>query len=155
MLIDLTVNGRACAYEGDADMPLLWFLREDLRLTGAKYGCGIGSCGACTVHVNGAATRACVVAMGDLSGARIVTIEGLSAEGRLHPVQQAWIEEDAPQCGYCQAGQIMAVVDLLANNPDASDAEVEAQLTNLCRCGAYLRIRRGVRRAAELMRANR
>ncbi|WP_156466963.1 MULTISPECIES: (2Fe-2S)-binding protein [unclassified Phenylobacterium] len=155
MPIDLTVNGRPCVYEGDADMPLLWFLREELLLTGTKYGCGIGSCGACTVHVNGAATRACVVAMGDLSAARIVTIEGLPADGRLHPVQQAWIEEDAPQCGFCQAGQIMAVVDLLANNPDASDAEVEAQLTNLCRCGAYLRIRRGVRRAAELMRASR
>ena len=128
-------------------MPLLWYLRDHARLTGTKFGCGIGYCGACTVHLDGAATRSCVVPMSAVGGRRVTTIEGLASDGRLHPVQQAWIEEDVAQCGYCQAGQIMAAVDLITRTPAPSDADI-ATLTNLCRCGTYPRIRRAIRRAA-------
>ena len=147
MPIDFTLNLSPVRYDGDPAMPLLWYLRDHARLTGTKFGCGIGYCGACTVHLDGAATRSCVVPMSAVGGRRITTIEGLSPEGRLHPVQQAWIEEDVAQCGYCQAGQIMAAVDLLARKPAPSDADIAA-LTNLCRCGTYPRIRRAIRRAA-------
>jgi len=134
-------------YDGDPAMPLLWYLRDHARLTGTKFGCGIGYCGACTVHLDGAATRSCVVPMSAVGGRRVTTIEGLASDGRLHPVQQAWIEEDVAQCGYCQAGQIMAAVDLITRTPAPSDADI-ATLTNLCRCGTYPRIRRAIRRAA-------
>jgi len=134
-------------YDGDSAMPLLWYLRDHARLTGTKFGCGIGYCGACTVHLDGAATRSCVVPMSAVGGRRVTTIEGLASDGRLHPVQQAWIEEDVAQCGYCQAGQIMAAVDLITRTPAPSDADI-ATLTNLCRCGTYPRIRRAIRRAA-------
>ena len=147
MPIDFTLNLSPVRYDGDPAMPLLWYLRDHARLTGTKFGCGIGYCGACTVHLDGGATRSCVVPMSAVGGRRITTIEGLSPEGRLHPVQQAWIEEDVAQCGYCQAGQIMAAVDLLARKPAPSDADIAA-LTNLCRCGTYPRIRRAIRRAA-------
>jgi len=132
-------------------MPLLWYLRDRARLTGTKFGCGIGYCGACTVHVDGTARRACVTPMSTVAGHAVTTIEGLSGAGTLHPVQQAWLEEDVPQCGYCQAGQIMTAVDLLRRKPDLSDADI-AELTNLCRCGTYPRIRKAIRRAALALR---
>jgi len=147
MPIDFTLNLSSVRYDGDPAMPLLWYLRDHARLTGTKFGCGIGYCGACTVHLDGAATRACVVPMSAVGGRRVTTIEGLASDGRLHPVQQAWIEEDVAQCGYCQAGQIMAAVDLITRTPAPSDADI-ATLTNLCRCGTYPRIRRAIRRAA-------
>ncbi len=147
MAIDFTLNLSPVRYDGDPAMPLLWYLRDHARLTGTKFGCGIGYCGACTVHLDGAATRSCVVPMSAVGGRRVTTIEGLGSDGRLHPVQQAWIEEDVAQCGYCQAGQIMAAVDLITRTPAPSDADI-ATLTNLCRCGTYPRIRRAIRRAA-------
>lgn len=146
----LTINGRRLDYDGDPDMPLLWFLREDQKLKGAKFGCGGGYCGACTVHVNGAAVRSCVVPMAAVDGAVVTTIEGLSDGETLHPVQEAWLEEDAPQCGYCQVGQIMAVAAFLEQTPQPTDADINAGLTNICRCGTYHRIRKAVHRAAAL-----
>lgn len=154
MAIELTLNQRPVRFEGDPAMPLLWYLRDHARLTGAKFGCGIGYCGACTVHVDGAATRACVTPMSAVAGRGVTTIEGLASAPTLHPVQQAWIDEDVPQCGYCQAGQIMAAVDLLRRKPEPTDADI-ATLTNLCRCGTYPRIRRAIRRAAVQLRAER
>lgn len=148
--IELIINGKPFRYSGDPDMPLLWFLRDTLRLTGTKFGCGLGQCGACTVHVDGKAQRACLMPMRSVSGRQITTIEGLAMAETLHPVQQAWIEEDVPQCGYCQAGQIMAAVDLLKHKPQPTDADI-SQLSNLCRCGTYPKIRKAVKRAAELM----
>jgi isoquinoline 1-oxidoreductase subunit alpha len=150
--IELTVNDRPASFAGDPAMPLLWYLRDHAQLTGTKFGCGIGYCGACTVHLDGAATRACVTPMSAVAGRSVTTIEGLSHEGELHAVQQAWIDEDVPQCGYCQAGQIMAAVDLLNRKPAPTDADIAA-LTNLCRCGTYPRIRRAIRRAAAQLRA--
>ena len=146
--LDLRVNDEARRFDGDPAQPLLWFLRDDLRLTGTKFGCGLGQCGACTVHVDGRAARSCVRPMGTLAGARIVTIEGLARDGRLHVVQQAWIDEDVAQCGYCQAGQIMAAVDLLARVPRPTDDDI-ATLTNLCRCGTHARIRKAIHLAAQ------
>ena len=146
----LKVNGEAVELDVDDDTPLLWVLREQLGLTGAKYSCGIGLCGACTVHIDGEAVRACVVPVGSLSEAQnVVTIEGLSADGS-HPVQQAWAELDVPQCGYCQPGMIMAAAALLDRNPSPSDADIDASLPNICRCGTYNRVRRGVHRAVAL-----
>jgi len=131
-------------------MPLLWFLREEQGLKGAKFGCGAGLCGACTVHVNGVATRSCVTPMDTVDGAKVTTIEGLAKDDALHPVQEAWLEEDVAQCGYCQAGQIMAVAALLENYTDPTDAEIDQNLTNICRCGTYHRLRKAVHRAAQL-----
>lgn len=149
-MVQLTVNGEKRAFDGDEDMPLLWYLREDAGLKGVKFGCGIAQCGACTVHVDGQAMRSCAVPVGAVDGAAITTIEGLADGDALHPVQQAWIEDDVAQCGYCQAGQIMAVAALLENTPDPSDADIDAQLTNICRCGTYYRLRKAVHRAAAL-----
>jgi isoquinoline 1-oxidoreductase alpha subunit len=132
-------------------MPLLWYLRDHARLTGTKFGCGIGACGACTVHVNGTALRSCITPVAKIAGKSVTTIEGLAKGEKLHPVQRAWIEEDVPQCGYCQAGQIMATVDLLERTPDPSAADINS-ITNLCRCGTYVRIRKAIRRAATLMK---
>jgi len=154
MSIDLTINGKTASFAGDPAMPLLWYLRDHARLTGTKFGCGIGYCGACTVHVGGEARRACITPMSALAGLAVTTIEGLAPVEGLHPVQQAWLEEDVPQCGYCQAGQIMAAVDLLKRKPEPTDADIAA-LTNLCRCGTYPRIRKAIRRAARLPRAAR
>ncbi len=151
MAIDFTLNQRPASYGGDPGMPLLWYLRDHAHLTGTKFGCGIGYCGACTVHVDGEAVRACVVPMSGVAGRRVTTIEGLAPDGRLHPVQRAWIDEDVAQCGYCQAGQIMAAVELLRRKPAPSDADI-ATLTNLCRCGTYPRIRRAIHRAAAQLR---
>jgi isoquinoline 1-oxidoreductase subunit alpha len=145
--IELRVNGESFRHTGATDMPLLWFLRDVLRLTGTKYGCGLGQCGACTVHVDGKAQRSCLMPMAALAGRDVTTIEGLATADALHVVQQAWIDEDVPQCGYCQAGQIMAAVDLLQRRPEPTDVEI-SQLTNLCRCGTYPRIRAAIQRAS-------
>jgi len=148
--MQLKVNGKSADYDGDADMPLLWYLRENASLKGTKFGCGAGLCGACTVHVDGKAVRSCVTPMSAAEGTEVATIESLAEGDKLHPVQQAWIEEDVAQCGYCQAGQIMAVVELLERIPNPTDAEIDENLTNICRCGTYYRIRKAVHRAAEL-----
>ena len=150
MAIKLTVNGRPATVEAPADMPLLWVIRDVLNLKGTKYGCGMSVCGMCTVHVDGVATRSCVTPVSSVAGKRITTIEGLSPDGS-HPVQKAWMEIDVPQCGYCQAGQIMSAAALLARNAKPTDAQIqEAMDGNLCRCGTYLRIREAIRKAASL-----
>jgi isoquinoline 1-oxidoreductase alpha subunit len=146
----LKVNGEAVEFDVDGSTPLLWVLREQLGLTGAKYSCGIGLCGACTVHIDGKAERACVVPVSSLTETQnIVTIEGLSVDGN-HPVQEAWAELDVPQCGYCQPGMIMAAAALLDSNPEPGDADIDANLPNICRCGTYNRVRRGVHRAVAI-----
>ena len=150
-MISLQVNGKKYEVEVPPNTPLLWVIRESLGLTGTKYGCGISQCGVCTVHVNGEAVRSCVTPVSSVAGKEIITIEGLSADGS-HPVQQAWMAEDVPQCGYCHSGQIMAAAALLAKNPRPSDADIDrARSGNLCRCGTYQRIRRAIHRAAEMM----
>lgn len=152
-MIKLKVNGTARQFDGDPDMPLLWFLRDELDLKGAKFGCGMGLCGACTVHLNGKPVRSCSTPMSTLADASITTIEGISKDGN-HPVQQAWEELDVPQCGYCQAGQIMSACALLAKNPKPTDADIDSAMNgNLCRCGTYLRIRAAIHKAAELSAA--
>jgi len=148
-MIALTVNRRRHELDVEPETPLLWILRDELGLTGTKYGCGIAQCGACTVHLNGEPTRSCQVPVGQAAGAEIVTIEGLSQDGT-HPVQRAWIENDVPQCGYCQSGQIMAAAALLRGTPKPSDADIDAAITNICRCGSYPRVRLAIHRAAEL-----
>ncbi len=146
--ITLNVDGKARVVDADPETPLLWVLRDALALTGTKFGCGLGVCGACTVHADGEPVRSCMVAAASASGKRIVTIEGLSADAS-HPVQRAWLEEDVAQCGYCQAGQIMTAVALLARKPKPTDADIdEAMSENVCRCGTYQRIRRAIHRAA-------
>ena len=152
-MVSFKINSEAVSFEGDAGTPLLWVIRDHLKLRGTKYGCGIGQCGACTVHVDGVAQRSCVMPVSTVAGRSITTIEGLApADGGLHPVQRAWLEHDVPQCGYCQAGQIMAAVDFLKRYPDPSDADIDTNVTNLCRCGTYVRIRKAIHRAAELSR---
>jgi isoquinoline 1-oxidoreductase alpha subunit len=144
------VNGVTRTVEADGDMPLLWALRDLLDLTGTKYGCGIGMCGACTVHLDGAAVRSCQTPLSDVRGRKITTIEGLGHQGGLHVVQKAWIAEQAPQCGYCQSGQIMSAAALLAANPHPTDAQIDdAMAGNICRCGTYFRIRKAIHRAAQ------
>jgi isoquinoline 1-oxidoreductase alpha subunit len=148
--IRFTVNDQDREFAGDGAMPLLWYLRDHAGLTGTKFGCGGGFCGACTVLVDGAAQRSCLLPVATLAGRRITTIEGLGAGG-LHAVQKAWIEEDVAQCGYCQAGQVLAAVSLLERNPDPTPADVDT-ITNLCRCGTYVRIRRAIARAARALK---
>ena len=144
----LKINGHARQVDVDPDTPLLWVLRDTLGLTGTRYGCGIAQCGACTVHVDGVATRSCSVPVDAVEGAAITTIEGLSPNGGLHPVQKAWIVHDVPQCGYCQSGMTMAVAALLKEKPNPTDAEIDAAITNICRCGTYARIRAAIHTAA-------
>src|SRR5580704_5435665 len=151
-MLTLDINGRAYPLDIEPETPLLWVLRDEIGLTGTKFGCGAGLCGACTVHLDGVAQRSCQLAAGDIGGKRIVTIEALGANG-LHAVQKAWIEHDVPQCGYCQSGQIMAAVSLLEDNPKPNDADIDAAMTNICRCGTYPRIRAAVHRAAALLKA--
>jgi isoquinoline 1-oxidoreductase alpha subunit len=150
MSIEFKVNGRPVRFDGAEDTPLLWYLRDHAGLTGTKYGCGIGACGACTVHLDGRATRSCMLPVSAIVGREVTTIEGLADSDTLHPVQQAWIAEDVPQCGYCQGGQVMAAVDLLKRIPDPTDEDI-ATLTNLCRCGTYPRIRKAIKRAAAMV----
>lgn len=145
-----TVNGQAVHYRLDPQTPLLWALRDASNLTGTKYGCGAGLCGACTVHVDGVAQRSCQVPIGGIEGSFVTTIEALSPD-RGHPVQQAWVAEGVPQCGYCQSGMVMAAAALLERNRAPTDADIDAAITNLCRCGTYPRIRRAIRRAARVM----
>ena len=147
----LEVNGKQHDVDVPADMPLLWVLRDVIGLTGTKFGCGIGACGACTVLIDGKAQRACVTPVKATMGHEVTTIEGLATDAGLHPLQRAWIEEDVAQCGYCQAGQIMAAAELLARNPNPGDDDI-AKIPNLCRCGTYPRIRRAIKRAAQIAR---
>ena len=149
-MIDFILNGEPISVDAPDDMPLLWVLRDVLKLTGTKYGCGVAQCGSCTVHIDGEAVRSCVVPAGSLAGAAITTIEGLAPAGELHPVQEAWIAEQVPQCGYCQPGMIMAASALLASNPSPSDAEIDQSITNICRCGTYPRIRAAIKAAARM-----
>jgi isoquinoline 1-oxidoreductase alpha subunit len=149
--VELTINGKRRQYDGDPEQPLLWVLRDELRLTGSKFGCGIGVCGACTVHVDGRAQRSCMIPVGSLANRRVTTIEGLSPDAS-HAVQKAWLEEDVPQCGYCQAGQIMAVADLLQQVPNPSDEDIDRLHSNICRCGTYYRMRKAIHRAAAILR---
>jgi isoquinoline 1-oxidoreductase subunit alpha len=149
-MITLTINGKVQRYDGDPEMPLLWVLRDELNLKGTKFGCGQGLCGACTVHVNGEPTRSCVMSASHAAGKKIATIEGISPDGA-HPVQVAWAALDVPQCGYCQAGQIMSACALLAKKPNPTDTDIDSAMNgNLCRCGTYRRIRAAVHHAAKL-----
>lgn len=143
MTVQLTVNGKTQELDIEADMPLLWVLRDELGLTGTKYGCGVAACGACTVHVDGTPVRSCSTPVGSVTG-RVTTIEGLGSADRLHKVQQAWIDHQVPQCGYCQSGLIMAVAALLETNPKPGEAELAETVTNICRCGTYDRVRLAV-----------
>ena len=148
-MADLSVNGKTHQVDVDPNTPLLWVLRDTIGLTGTKYGCGIAQCGACTVHVDGTATRSCSVPVSAVEGSQIITIEGLHTQVGLHPVQRAWLAHDVPQCGYCQSGMIMAVAALLREKPQPSDADIDAAVTNICRCGTYARIRTAIHTAAQ------
>jgi isoquinoline 1-oxidoreductase alpha subunit len=148
-MLKLTVNGKAHEIDVDPSTPLLWVLRDHLQLTGTKYGCGIARCGACTVHIDGQAVRSCVYPASAVGGKNVTTIEGLSEDGS-HPVQQAWVELDTPQCGYCQPGMIMAVSALLAENASPTDADIDQRITNICRCGTFPRVREGIHRAVAI-----
>ena len=148
-MIQLTVNGRSREVDVEPEMPLLWVLRDVLDVKGPKFGCGIAQCGACTVHVNGEPVRSCSFPVSAAAGKRVLTLEGLAPAGRLHPVQQAWIEHQVPQCGYCQGGQILAAVALLRKKPDPTDKVIDEAMTNICRCGTYARIRTAIHAAAK------
>lgn len=146
-MITLTINGRQTDVDADPDTPLLWVLRDHLGLTGTKYGCGIGACGACTVHFNGSALRSCVMPVAACAGQHITTIEGLARDGEHHPLQRAWVTHQVPQCGYCQSGMIMAAAALLKSNARPTDAQIANGLTNICRCGTYSRVRLAIKSA--------
>jgi isoquinoline 1-oxidoreductase alpha subunit len=143
-MLHLTINGQSHEVDVEPDTPLLWVIRDTIGMTGTKYGCGIAQCGACTVHIDGTATRSCGMRVSDAVGKKITTIEGLAKNGFLNPVQQAWIDQDVPQCGYCQSGMIMAVTALLRNKPKATDADIDRELTNICRCATYQQIRSAI-----------
>jgi isoquinoline 1-oxidoreductase alpha subunit len=145
----LTINGKAHDIDVDPNMPLLWAIREHVGLTGTKYGCGIAQCGACTVHVDGVATRSCSFPVSAAVGKKITTIEGLAKNGKLHKVQKAWVDHEVPQCGYCQAGMIMAVVELLQKKPKPTDADIDREITNICRCGTFQQVREAIHAAAK------
>ncbi len=151
-MITIHINGESRKIDIEPDTPLLWVLRDVIGLTGTKFGCGIAQCGACTVHIDGIAMRSCSVPIGALDGAKVVTIEGLSPNNN-HPVQRAWIEQGVPQCGYCQSGQIMAVVAFLQTYAEPTDADIDANITNICRCGTYESLRSAIHRAADMMKA--
>ena len=148
-MANLTINGKSISVDVEDDTPLLWAIRENVGLTGTKYGCGIAQCGACTVHVDGVAMRSCGVTVSEAAGKQITTIEGLAAGGTLHKVQKAWLEHDVPQCGYCQCGMIMAVVALLKDKPKPSDADIDSAITNICRCGTFQQVREAIHAAAK------
>jgi isoquinoline 1-oxidoreductase subunit alpha len=147
-MASLTINGKAFEVDVEPETPLLWAIRENIGLTGTKYGCGIAQCGACTVHIDGVAMRSCGVLVSEAVGKQITTIEGLAANGVLHKVQKAWLDHDVPQCGYCQAGMIMAVAALLRDKPKPTDADINAAITNICRCGTYQQVRTAIHAAA-------
>ncbi|MCG8693846.1 MAG: (2Fe-2S)-binding protein [Minwuiales bacterium] len=147
-MVTLKINGKTQEIDVEEDTPLLWVLRDSLGLTGTKFGCGVAACGACTVHVDGVATRTCVTPVGDVAGAEITTIEGLATGETLHRVQQAWLDVQVPQCGYCQSGMIMAVAALLKETPKPTDAEIDEAITNVCRCGTYQRVRKAIHAAS-------
>ena len=151
-MVTIEVNGALRPVDIEPDTPLLWVLRDVIGLTGTKFGCGVAECGACTVHIDGNPMRSCSLPIGSLDDAKVTTIEGLSPDSS-HPVQRAWLAEDVPQCGYCQSGQIMATVAFLKNYPHPTDADIDANITNICRCGTYERLRRAIHRAAEMMKA--
>ena len=144
----LSINGKSYNVDVESDTPLLWVLRDTIGLTGTKYGCGIAQCGACTVHIDGIATRSCQVPVGTVVSKNVTTIEALAQNGKLHPVQKAWLELDVPQCGYCQSGMIMAAASLLKQKPKPTDADIDAAMTNICRCGTYQRVRAAIHAAA-------
>ncbi len=144
----VTVNGKAYEVDVEPETPLLWVLRDTIGLTGTKFGCGIAACGACTVHIDGVAARACQIPVGTLGGKRVTTVEALAQDGKLHPVQKAWLDLDVPQCGYCQSGMMMAAVALLEAKPKPTDADIDAAITNICRCGSYQRVRAAIHAAA-------
>jgi isoquinoline 1-oxidoreductase alpha subunit len=146
-MVKLTINGTSHDVDVEPDTPLLWVIRDTIGLTGTKYGCGIAQCGACTVHIDGKAVRSCSLAVSDAAGKQITTIEGLATNGQLHKVQKAWIDNDVPQCGYCQSGMIMAVAALLKDKPKPSDADIDQAITNICRCGTYQQVRAGIQAA--------
>ena len=148
MIVALTVNGRSVQVHAEPDTPLLWIIRDNLGLTGTKFGCGAGLCGACTVHVNGQEMRSCQAPLQSVNGAKITTIEGLGTIEKPHPLQAAWIAEQVPQCGYCQSGMLMAAAALLQRTPSPSDADIDNSINNICRCGTYPRIRRAIHRAS-------
>jgi isoquinoline 1-oxidoreductase alpha subunit len=148
MLVRFSVNGKPAEFDGPDDAPVLWVVREQLGLTGSKFGCGVGLCGACTMHVDGEATRTCILPISNVQGKHVTTIEGLS-ENLDHPVQKAWIDLDVPQCGYCQSGMIMAAADLLRRYPQPTDQDIDREMTNLCRCATYVRIRAAIHLAAK------
>ena len=148
-MIRLTVNGKAQSVDVDANTPLLWALREQLGLTGTKYGCGVAQCGACTVHIDGSPMRSCSIPAGAVVGRKITTIEGLATGGKLHKVQQAWIDHDVPQCGYCQCGMIMTAAALLQAKPKPTDADIDAAINNICRCGTFQEVRKAIHAAAK------
>ncbi len=152
-MLTLTINGKDYQVEADPEMPLLWAVRDLVQLTGTKFGCGVGLCGACSLYVDGELIRSCSFAVGDAVGTAVTTIEGLSKD-LTHPVQQAWIAEQVPQCGYCQSGMVMAAAKLLEENPDPSDDDIDAAMTNICRCGTYPRIRKGIKTAARQIAAS-
>ena len=147
-MVALNINGKALEVEVDPDTPLLWAIRENVGMTGTKYGCGVAQCGACTVHVDGVATRSCVFPVSAAVGKQITTIEGIAQNGKLHAVQKAWIDLDVPQCGYCQSGMIMAVAALLKEKPKPSDADIDSAITNICRCGTFQQVRAAIHAAA-------
>jgi isoquinoline 1-oxidoreductase subunit alpha len=147
-MVSLNINGKAHEVDVDPDTPLLWVIREWVGLTGTKYGCGIAQCGACTVHVDGVATRSCSIPASAVTGSQITTIEGLAQNGTPHPVQKAWLANDVPQCGYCQSGMIMAAAALLKDKPKPTDADIDASITNICRCGTYQQVREAIHAAA-------
>jgi isoquinoline 1-oxidoreductase alpha subunit len=147
-MLSLTINGKSHNVDVEPDTPLLWVIRDTIGMTGTKYGCGIAQCGACTVHIDGVAMRSCSVQVSDAAGKNIITIEGLANNGVLHKVQQAWIELDVPQCGYCQSGMIMAVAALLKEKPKPTDADIDREITNICRCGTYQQVRAAIHSAA-------
>lgn len=151
--MDLLINGDNYTVDVTPDTPLLWVLRDSLNLTGTKFGCGVAACGACTVHLNGQAVRTCVLPVSAVQGQAITTIEGLAQGDELHAVQQAWIDEQVPQCGYCQSGMLMAAASLLANNAVPTDADIDRVMTNICRCGTYQRVRAGIHRAAKVLQS--
>ncbi|GJM05981.1 MAG: isoquinoline 1-oxidoreductase subunit alpha [marine bacterium B5-7] len=150
-MISFKINQQTVNFKGDPKTPTLWVIRDELRLTGTKFGCGIGQCGACSVHLNGQVIRSCVTPVESIADQQLTTIEGLAKDGELTPLQKAWIKHDVPQCGYCQAGQIMAATDLLNKNPKPSDQDIVKAMSNICRCGTYVRIKKAIHEAAETM----